>query len=79
MVTRHSGVLSEEDFSFLDVSSRDRDGRPLLGHASLAELERCALQATLSRTGGNVKEAAAVLGVDRSTIYGKMRKYGIER
>ena len=35
--------------------------------------------ATLRRTGGNVKEAAAVLGIDRSTLYDRLKKYGVTR
>ncbi len=46
---------------------------------TLAEMERLMIEATLRRTGGNVKEAAASLGIDRSTLYEKLRRYGIER
>ncbi len=37
------------------------------------------MAATLDRTGGNVKEAAIALGIDRSTLYEKIKKYGIPR
>ncbi|MFN2240433.1 MAG: helix-turn-helix domain-containing protein, partial [Thermoanaerobaculia bacterium] len=45
----------------------------------LDEIEREVIVATLRRTGGNVKEAAASLGIDRSTLYDRLRKYGITR
>ena len=38
-----------------------------------------AIEATLRRTGGNIKESAAQLGIDRSTLYDKIKRYGIER
>jgi transcriptional regulator of acetoin/glycerol metabolism len=33
----------------------------------------------LQRTRGNVSEAARVLGIDRVTLYHKLKKYGIPR
>jgi transcriptional regulator of acetoin/glycerol metabolism len=46
---------------------------------TLDQLERHAIVATLQRTGGNVKEAAALLAIDRSTLYDKIRRYSIPR
>ena len=80
IVTCRARVLSEDDFAFLR--------RPALsnGHSvtipagmTLEELEKQAVATTLERTGGNVKEAAAALGIDRSTLYEKIKKYGIPR
>ena len=36
------------------------------------------IAATLRRTGGNVKEAAGILGIDRSTLYKKLKDYDID-
>ena len=80
IVTCRARVLSEDDFAFLR--------RPALsnGHSvtipagmTLEELEKQAVATTLERTGGTVKEAAAALGIDRSTLYEKIKKYGIPR
>jgi transcriptional regulator of acetoin/glycerol metabolism len=49
------------------------------GGVTLAELERRAIIATLERTAGNIKEAATMLGIDRSTLYDKLKRYEIER
>jgi len=49
---------------------------------TLAERERQAILEALARCGGQVygpRGAAAVLGVKPTTLYGKMRKYGIEK
>jgi transcriptional regulator of acetoin/glycerol metabolism len=42
-------------------------------------VEKEYVAATLARLQGNVKAAAEALGIDRSTLYEKIRKYGIPR
>ena len=44
---------------------------------SLGELERRAIVAALERKHGNVKEASTALGIDRSTLYDKLKRYEI--
>jgi len=41
--------------------------------------ERKLIQEALSRTGGNVPEAAKLLGIGRATLYRKVEEYGIPR
>jgi DNA-binding NtrC family response regulator len=43
----------------------------------LPTLERRAVEAALRATGGNRLRAAALLNVNRSTLYNKMREYGL--
>jgi len=43
----------------------------------LGELERRAIVAALERKHGNVKEASSALGIDRSTLYDKLKRYEI--
>ena len=38
-----------------------------------------AIVATLERTQGNIKAAAAILDIDRSTLYEKLKRYQIPR
>jgi DNA-binding NtrC family response regulator len=45
---------------------------------SLRELEREGILAALAATGGNKAQAAAILEIDRSTLYKKLKDYGIE-
>ena len=57
---------------------RDRLGIPRVKlDWRLGELERRAILAALERKKGNVKEAAASLGIDRSTLYDKLKRYEI--
>jgi DNA-binding NtrC family response regulator len=45
--------------------------------ASLEDMERRHIRDVLARTGGNRSKTAALLGIASSTLYEKMRKYGI--
>ena len=45
---------------------------------TLAEIERRVIERTLERTGGNKTRAAAILGIYRPRLYGKIKKYGIQ-
>ncbi|MBK7071866.1 MAG: hypothetical protein IPH44_06135 [Myxococcales bacterium] len=44
---------------------------------SLRDLEREGIIAALNATGGNKAQAAAILEIDRSTLYKKLKEYGI--
>ncbi|MBK8237861.1 MAG: sigma 54-interacting transcriptional regulator [Deltaproteobacteria bacterium] len=46
---------------------------------TLEQLERDAIAAALDATGGNKARAAALLGIDRTTLYRKLKDYDISR
>jgi len=77
IVSCRGRTLTAEDFSFLRNNGPAKVQIP--DNLTLAEMERLMIEATLRRTAGNVKEAAASLGIDRSTLYEKLKRYGIER
>ena len=79
MVTCRGAVLTEDDFTFLAHALESRKLWSPPPSMSLQELERQAITATLERTKGNIKEAASVLGIDRSTLYDKLKRYDIQR
>ncbi len=78
MVTCRGRVLTEDEFSFLGQSGMPRALQIPAG-MTLQEMEKHLIVATLNRTGGNIKESAAVLGIDRSTLYEKIKRYEIPR
>ncbi len=78
IVASKEGVLGEEDFRFLQGNGGGRQFRAPAS-MTLAEMEKLMIEATLRRTGGNIKEAATSLGIDRSTLYEKLKRFGIER
>jgi DNA-binding NtrC family response regulator len=63
-----SQVLSAT-FSSADSSAPD----------SLDEAERRHVDRVLRHTSGNKRKAAILLGISRSTLLNKVRKYGLER
>ena len=46
---------------------------------SLDEMERRHIRATLEHTGGNRREASLLLGIARSTLLSKLRRYGLDQ
>jgi DNA-binding NtrC family response regulator len=77
MVTCKERVLSENDFQFLNNIKKEAIWTaPAM---TLDEIEREVIITTLKRTKGNVKEAASQLGIDRSTLYDKIKYYNIPR
>ena len=78
IVTCRGRVLTEDDFAFLMLAMERRQWA-VPANISLQELERLAITATIQRTQGNIKEAAGILGIDRSTLYEKIKRYEIPR
>ncbi|HZP40349.1 MAG TPA: sigma-54 dependent transcriptional regulator, partial [Candidatus Binatia bacterium] len=61
------------------VHRRSDDQRPLIpAHLTLEEIEKLAIAQALRLTGGNKSEAAERLGIHRTSLYDRMRRYGIE-
>ena len=79
MVTCRGKGLVEEDFSFLAQNGRAGKSFAVPAGMTLQEMEKLAIMATLQRTNGNIKESASLLGIDRSTLYEKIKKYEIPR
>ncbi len=76
IVTCHNGTLEEQDFSWLQrIPAARRIWE--VPDVPLGELERRAIVAALERKHGNVKEASTALGIDRSTLYDKLKRYEI--
>jgi two-component system response regulator HydG len=79
IVTCRNRILTEEDFAFLAEVAQQPQAWSIPSNVTLQELEREAIAATIKRTQGNIKEAAALLGIDRSTLYERIKKYNIPR
>ena len=80
IVVAHGPELDEECFAFLaDTAVQDRPIAIALPDVPLRDLEKLAIEAALGRSHGNVKAAAAALGIDRSTLYDKIKRLDIPR
>ncbi|MCE9636019.1 MAG: sigma-54 dependent transcriptional regulator [Planctomycetes bacterium] len=77
MATTSGPTIGADAFQFLDPPRTAPADIP--DDQPLREIERRAIEATLRRTAGNVKAAAASLQIDRSTLYDKMERYGLSR
>jgi len=75
MVTCKGNVLRSESFAFLNRGLQEKQSWVVPSNMTLFEAEREVILAALDRTGGNVTRAAAQLGIDRSTLYDKLKKY----
>ena len=70
--------LTEDDFAFLGRTESGTTWAIPAG-VSLASMEKVLISETLRRNRGNIKRSAAILGIDRSTLYEKIKKYEIPR
>ncbi|MGE5362319.1 MAG: sigma-54-dependent transcriptional regulator [Bacteroidales bacterium] len=76
MVVATTPVVQAADLGLLPTAP------VLAGHegpVSLDEVERRHICGVLHDTNGNISQAARILGIDRATLYNKMRKYQLHR
>ncbi len=78
VVTCRTRALTGEDFSFLG-EDHDPERWDVPANLTLEEIENRVITATLRRTHGNIKETAGILGIDRSTLYDRIKKHGLPR
>lgn len=79
MVTSRSTVLTEEDFQFLVNNHNGKKDWVIPQNVTLDEVEKQVIVETLQRMNGNIKETAAALGIDRSTLYDRIKRYNLPR
>ncbi len=60
------------------LQSTERTNHQKAGAQNLNDLERDAILQALAQCHGNKKKAAQVLGIQRPTLYNKMKRYAIE-
>lgn len=78
VVLSRSDYIGLEDIRFLTpdvVPQAVPSGSMDLGNASLSDIEKEAIIATLEATGGNKSEASRRLGITRKTLLKKLKKY----
>ena len=82
---RAAVVAPKEEIAVADLPEvvRATDAKPLVtdhlpSNPSMEVIERAYIQWVLTAEGGNKSKAAEVLGIDPSTLYRKLNRYGIE-
>ena len=66
-----SESISPEDLAVPSASSPEKNG------TSLEEMEKSHILAVLNEANGNQSKASQMLGIDRKTLYLKLKKYGL--
>ena len=77
VVFARGDTIQDRDIRLPEQADPPSPGRPL-GRAS-REAETRAIREALEHTGGNKKRAAEFLGISRSALYEKLKRYGIAR
>ena len=77
VILRAIAVARGQYIELDDVQVLDGADGGLDAPQSLAEIERVHITRILQHCGGNVREAASVLGIGRSTLYKKIQDFGI--
>ena len=60
------------------LQQTERAAQPRTGVQSLDDVERTTIIQALAECHGNKKKAAELLGIQRPTLYNKMKRYAIE-
>lgn len=75
-VTASGKLIGTDELSFLEVEPAVSS---TLGKVSLADMERLHIEQVLAQCEQNVSRAAKILEIDRTTLYNKIKKYGLQR
>jgi two-component system response regulator HydG len=71
LVIRRGPRVEASDFPFQVAQPPKNNGR------SLEEVERGHIEGVVRDTAGNLSQAARILHIDRTTLYNKLRRYGL--
>ncbi|HHQ49676.1 MAG TPA: sigma-54-dependent Fis family transcriptional regulator, partial [Acidobacteria bacterium] len=79
LVVCHEGEIEPRHLPIATHGSGEESGAAPGGDLSLQAVERQHILRVLKLSDFNITHAAKTLGIDRVTLYNKMRKYGIQR
>jgi DNA-binding NtrC family response regulator len=71
------GVIHTTGLEFEAPSRQELVAQPTASNLTLKEIERSTIVKTLEAEGGNVIRSAKRLGIHRSSLYSKIREYGL--
>ncbi len=77
MVINRSPMLRNTDF-LLQTSAANGAENGFCGGQKLDEVERAHIERVLKDCGGNHSRAARILDIDRTTLYSRLRRYGLK-
>lgn len=77
LVVAKGKKIDKHDLSFPFTSTREGSTRENQKELSLEELEKQHIKRVLESTNGNISHAAKILGIERVTLYNKLKKYNL--
>ena len=77
VILSNSSVLQPEDFNFNVPTGKETDQQLSLDQYNLDEVEKLLIRKVLKKYNGNITQAAAELGLTRSSLYRRLEKHGL--
>jgi len=77
IILSNSSVLQPEDFNFSSPAPKENDQQINLDQFNLDEVEKLLIRKVLKKYNGNITQAAAELGLTRSSLYRRLEKHGL--
>jgi DNA-binding NtrC family response regulator len=77
VILSNSSVLQPEDFNFTTPVTKESDQPVNLDQFNLEEVEKLLIRKVLKKYNGNITQAAAELGLTRSSLYRRLEKHGL--
>jgi DNA-binding NtrC family response regulator len=77
VILSNGNVLQPEDFNFSASSNKEESSQLSLEQYNLEEVEKLLIRKVLKKYNGNITQAAAELGLTRSSLYRRLEKHGL--
>jgi two-component system response regulator AtoC len=77
VILSDSGTIEDDDLSIQGEGAAPDERGASDSYPQLEELERDYIERVLSITGGNQSKASQILGINRKTLYHKIKKFGL--
>lgn len=78
MISGDSDILARHSFKFLASGNDGNNELTMGGNLELKDLEKVHIKKVLEENGWNKLQAARILGIDRKTLYKKIKEYELE-
>ena len=78
VISSQIDILGKNEFKFLNVNWDEEEITKMGGNVELKDMEKVHIRKVLEENGWNKLQAAKILGIDRKTLYKKIKEYELE-
>ncbi|MEO8512366.1 MAG: sigma-54 dependent transcriptional regulator [Ignavibacteria bacterium] len=78
VISSETDMLGRHNFRFLSSNENDDENFTMGGNLELKDLEKVHIRKVLEENGWNKLQVAKILGIDRKTLYKKIKEYDLE-